>query len=132
MKFIEHGIFEIKIEENILLVDATGPFNEELIINYQNALESCIKSLEHKKWNQIITLHQLSVFTPEAELALTKTLINRKSRGLTHCAVVIGDTNYKALLTEQMSRCYCKAEIDHQYFNTLDTAKKWINTPEQL
>lgn len=82
MKFTEHGIFEIKIEADLLLVDATGPFNEELIKSYQHSLEACIQVLEVTHWNQIITLHQMSVFTPDAEQSLTKTLINRKSRGL--------------------------------------------------
>ena len=31
MKFEEHGIYEMKVEGYLLLVDATGPFNEKLI-----------------------------------------------------------------------------------------------------
>jgi len=44
VNFIEHGIFEVKIEDELLLVDATGPFNKELLIQYENALESCIQN----------------------------------------------------------------------------------------
>ncbi len=128
MKFIEHGIFEVRTEEQLLLVDATGPFNEELIISYQKSLESCIQSLQETEWNQIITLHCMSVFTPKAADALTETLINRKSRGLQRSAVVYGDVDCKVMLVEQIGRCYKKAEVGYQFFNTLEKAQEWIKS----
>ena len=127
MKFEEHGIFEIKVEGNLLLVDATGPFNEELIIHYKKSIESCIQKLEVSQWKQIITLHQMSLFTPEAEEALTQTLINRKNRSLVACGVVIADVDGKTLVKEQMSRCYQRAEVKYQYFNSINEAKNWLN-----
>ena len=46
MKFEEHGIFEITVKDGLLLVDATGPFNEELVISYRKALQAAVKLLE--------------------------------------------------------------------------------------
>jgi hypothetical protein len=127
MKFTEHGLFEVKTEGKLLLVNAIGPFNEELLIKYENALESCIQSLEAAPWNQIITLHQLSLFTPEAEEILTKTLVNRTSRGLGACAVVFQNVEAESLVTAQMSRCYKNAKVTHRFFNSIDDAKKWLS-----
>lgn len=127
MKFKEHGVFEVKVEGQLLLVDATGPFNEELIKRYRDALESCIQLLEVGQWNQIVTLHQISIFTPEAEEALTESLIERRSRGLIACCVVIADVDCKSVVKEQMSRCYRKAGVKHQYVNSIAKAKEWIN-----
>ena len=95
MKFKEHGVFEVKVEGQLLLVDATGPFNDELLKHYRDALESCIQRLEVGQWNQIVTLHQTSIFTPEAEETLTQSLIERRSRGLIACSVVIADVDCK-------------------------------------
>jgi len=128
MKFAEHGLFEVKTEGKLLLVNAIGPFNEELIIKYEDALESCIQSLEVAPWNQIITLHQLSLFTPEAEKTLTKTLINRSSRGLSACAVVFENVEAESLVKAQMSRCYKNAKVTHKFSNSIDDAKKWLNS----
>jgi hypothetical protein len=125
MYFSEHGVFEVKVENQILLVDATGPFNEELIIQYEKALESCIKSLEASEWKQIITLHDFSLFTPEAEKKLTKTLINRRSKGLIACAVVLIKVEAEYLIKAQMSRCYNRADIKHVFTTSLNEAKKW-------
>jgi hypothetical protein len=126
MFFTEHGVFEVKIEDNTLLVDATGPFNEELIIHYEKSLESCIKNLETSKWNQIITLHQFSLFTPEAEQKLTQTLKNRRSRGLVACAVVLNNIEGESLIKTQMSRCYKCADIKYEFTTSVHDAKKWL------
>lgn len=128
MIFMEHGLFEVKIEDKLLLVDATGPFNEELLIQYEKALESCIQTLEVSEWNQIITLHQLSLFTPEAEQVLTNTVINRSSRGLMACAIVLIDAEGESLIKTQMSRCYNRAGVKYYFTTSIHNAKKWLTT----
>ncbi len=128
MIFMEHGVFEVKNEGKLLLVDATGPFNEELIIQYEKALESCIQTLEISQWNQVIVLHQLSLFTPEAEKVLTNTVINRRSRGLMACAVVLMDVEGESLIKTQMSRCYDQARVKHTFTTSISYAKKWLET----
>lgn len=128
MNFTEHGVFEVKVADKTLLVDATGPFNEELIIHYEKSLELCIKYLETSKWNQIITLHQFSLFTPEAELKLTQTLKNRRSRGLVACAVVLKNIEGESLIKAQMSRCYICADVKYKFTTSVHDAKKWLAT----
>jgi len=125
---MEHGVFEVRIEGNLLLVDATGPFNEELIIQYERALEACIHTLEVSQWNQVITLHQLSLFTPEAEQILTNTVINRKSRGLKACAIVLMNVEGESLIKNQMSRCYDHARVKHKFTTSIHDANKWLAT----
>ena len=128
MYFTEHGVFEVKIEDKILLVDATGPFNEELILQYEKSLESCIKYLETSKWNQIITLRQFSLFTPEAEQKLTQTLKKRRSRGLVACAVVLKNIEGESLIKTQISRCYKCAGVKYEFTTSVHDAKKWLET----
>jgi hypothetical protein len=128
MVFIEHGVFKIEIESKLLLVDATGPFNEELTIKYESDLESCMQNLEVSKWNQIITLHKLSLFTPEAEQALTRALINRRARGLIASAVVLINIEGESLIKTQMSHCYDKAGVKYKFMSSINDAKKWLVT----
>jgi hypothetical protein len=128
MKFAKHGLFEVKTEGELLIVDAMGPFNEELIIQYERALELCIKDLEVSKWNQIILLHQLSIFTPEAEKALIQSLINRRVRGLIACTVVLINIEGEFLIKAQMSRCYEQAGVKYKFMTSIDEAKEWLTT----
>tara|TARA_Y100000310_G_scaffold112989_1_gene111531 strand:+ start:7723 stop:8112 length:390 start_codon:yes stop_codon:yes gene_type:complete len=127
MVFAEHGIVEVKIEDNILLVEATGPFNEELVQYYEQSLESCIKILEDSSWNQIIILHKLSMFTTEAEHKLVQTLKNRKERGLKASAVVLDNIEGESLVKTQMSRCYECANVDYKFTSSVHEAKQWLS-----
>lgn len=126
MIFEAHGVFEVKVEGRLLLVDATGPFNEELIGQYKKALESCIQHLESAPWHQIITLHDTSIFTPDAEKALTRTLIDRKARGLLASAVVMQSGDYKTIVQDQMSRSYRAADVHYQFFSSIVEAHVWV------
>lgn len=128
MVFMEHGLFEVQIEGKLLLVDATGPFNEELLIQYEKALETCIHTLEVSEWNQVIILHQLSLFTPEAEQVLTNTVINRRSRGLIACAIVLINVEGESLIKTQMSRCYDRARVKQNFTTSIQEANKWLAT----
>lgn len=127
MHFAEHGIFEVKIENNSLFVDATGPFNEELTTKYGQAIESCIKKLEGSDWSQIIVLHKLSLFTPEAAEVLINTLRNRKTRGLIKSAVVLINCEGKSLIVQQMSNIYQTADVDYSFFDSITEAQSWIS-----
>ena len=124
MRFQEHGVFEIETEANLLLVDATGPLNDEVAKYYIEAIESCIQQLEVSQWNQIITLHHLSLLSPEAEKLLTATLITRKKRGLIAVYLILENVYFKSLVKEQMSRCYTKAGIEHHFLDSASKAKK--------
>ena len=126
MEFKEHGVLNVHVEARLLLIDATGPFNVESVKQYNIALESCIQQLEASQWNQIVTFHKMSIFTPDAEDLLTKTLIKRRSRGLIYCAVILTDVDFKPSVKEQMSRCYRNAGVEHQYFDSVVKAQEWI------
>lgn len=102
MKFIKHGVFEIETEAQLLLVDATGPFNDEVAKQYIEALESCIQQLEVSQWNQIITLHQLSLLSPEVEKLFTSALIKRTTRGLKAVLLIVENVYFKSLVKEPL------------------------------
>ena len=124
MKFTEHGVFEINTEDKLLLIDATGPFNDEVAKHYIEAVDSCTQQLEGSQWNQIITLHQLSLFTPKVEKLLIDALINRRIRGLKAVYLILENVYFKSLVKEQMSRWYTKAGIEHHFFDSASEAKK--------
>ena len=130
MHFQAHGIFEVSVENNWLIVDATGPFNEELLQSYSHSIESCVSKLEASPWQQIIVLHQQSLFTPEAESLLSKTVKNRKTRGLKASAVVLLNVEGGALIQQQLSRVYKGANLPHAFFSNQEAAKSWLSSSD--
>lgn len=126
MHFLEHGVYEVKVDEQSLIVDATGPFNQELALHYQTSIESCIQTLESMPWSQMIVLHSMSLFTPDAEKVLIETLIERKARGLIKSAVVLVEIEGRSLVVQQMSHAYSEAGVDFAFFDSVDAAKAWL------
>lgn len=125
MVFEKHGEYKLEIKDGVLIVDATGPFNDEVVISYQNDLETCIRELEDRCWGQVVTLRELSLFTPDAEQSLINSLGLRKARGLKFSAVVC-DSPY-SLVRMQISRIYDGAGILHKFFESESSALSWIN-----
>lgn len=126
MKFAEHGNYSIEHYADFIVVDATGPFNEQVVVKYKNELQEMMQSLDGKKWQQIIIMNDMSLFTPEAESVLCETLELRKQHGLVSSAVVYGGTLCNVLIYEQLSRCYLGAKIPHKFFDNLKEAKQWV------
>ena len=124
MIFRKHGVYSLEVKDQVLIVDATGPFNDELVMCYQNELETCIAQLETSCWGQIVTLHAQSLFTPEAEQSLINSLKHRKSRGLKASAVV-SDSPY-SLVRIQISRIYNQAGVAHDFFENEEHAFNWL------
>ena len=124
MQFEQHGVYTVKVEDSILIVDATGPFNAELIAAYRRDVDACIQALSHAAWGQIIVLHDLSLFTPEAEQALERSLEFRKQNGLVASAVV-SDSPYK-MVKKQMAEIYHNVALEYAFFEDLDSAKAWL------
>lgn len=127
MKFSEHGVFSIEIENKILLVDASGPFNDELIKKYQLALHKAVESFNGEPWQQIIVIRDEGLFTPEAEKILIETMSWRKSKGMYFSAVVIGEAVAQAITRQQITRCYEQVGIPHEYFDTVESAREHLN-----
>lgn len=87
-----------------------------------------ILSFNEKSWGQIIVLHQLSFFTPEAERMLRETMAKRKQHGLQASAVVINQGEGRSLMMEQLSRCYRALDIKLAFFDSIDEGRTWLKS----
>ncbi|WP_100644673.1 hypothetical protein [Alteromonas facilis] len=125
MEFCKHGTYSIRFDSNKVFVEATGPFNLELVQDYKLKIEECISALEPCPWGQIITLNELSLFTPEAESALIFGLKLRKERGLKACAIV-AKSPFRIVL-QQIDKIYSEAEIKHKTFKNERDAVYWVD-----
>ncbi|MBN2619245.1 MAG: hypothetical protein JXR64_13115 [Spirochaetales bacterium] len=128
MQSKEHGIYKIELTDNILLTDAIGPFNRELIEHYNRDLKSTIESITSPVWGQIIILHSMSMFTPEAELEFRKTMEYRKNKGLRVIGLVTTDCESSMLVQWQFSKVYSDFGIIHNFVNSYEDAKLFVSS----
>ncbi|MCC2618114.1 hypothetical protein LJ739_17800 [Aestuariibacter halophilus] len=126
MAFYEHGEFSLAINDNRLDIDAVGPFNREVIADYDQQLQRFADRMPTSLCKGLLTLHGMSLFTPDAEQALVECLLRWK-RLPWYNAVLIDDVQGKAVLKQQLGRCYDKTGITYAFFDDRNEALHWLS-----
>jgi hypothetical protein len=122
-----HGRYVIEQQNNILLVDAQGPFNEVTAAKYHQDIKQLTEKMSGEPWGSLITFRGNSVFTPEAEQQLKETTEYRQKKGMIAIAVVILNSAYADMQQMQLQRIYHDCQIEFHVFSNSDSATDWLN-----
>jgi len=128
MQFSAHGKYTIEQQDNILIVDAQGPFNDVITEQYKQEMKKVIKQINAPHWATAIIYHGNGVFTPEAEYSLIETTRYRMEKGMIAVAAVIAKDSYSNILHMQLQRIYHACNITFQAFNKQTAAVHWLKT----
>lgn len=128
MQYSAHGSYSIEKENNILLVDAQGPFNDITAKKYHQDIEIYTKKMNDRPWASLITYQGNSVFTPDAEQLLIETTHYRIANGMIAIAAVINNTPYADILQMQLQRIYQSCQIQFHFFSDPVNAKVWLDS----
>ncbi len=120
------GSYAISHQDNIMFIDARGPFDEEFAKQYQKDIERVTKELSCKPWGSLVTFYGNGVFTPDAEAQLVETTKFRISKGLIANAAVFLESNHADLQQIQLRRVYQKYRIPFHVFSNVEHAKNWL------
>lgn len=128
--FAPHGTLELAIEDNMILIDAVGPWNIEYIDYLHKKLQWAVTQVDINNYGVL--------FTPKGEAISVEA-------GLEYHANFIRQGNTKAialnlahcttsLLTENLlTKLYRSAGIKHAFFDNVFDARLWLekelNTP---
>ncbi|MCW8833181.1 MAG: hypothetical protein OQK09_02440 [Colwellia sp.] len=127
MQYSAHGSYSIEQDNNILLVDAQGPFNEVTAKKYHQDIEIYTKKMSNSPWGSLISYKGNGVFTPDAEQSLIETTHYRMENGMIAVAAVINDTAYADILQMQLQRIYQSCQIQFHFFSDSSNAKLWLD-----
>jgi len=127
MHYDEHGSFAIVVKDNILYLDAVGPFNDELGEAYATKMHEVI--LKHKPKAQISCLHNSVLLSPNIEENIKALLHYSLSYGLNYEAIILdSQCHEKKLFQIQMERISHETKYVHNFFDTKEEALSWINS----
>ena len=128
MTFNAHGKFTIDAEQNIIIVDAEGPYNDELVNAYEARFQAVMGEVcsQYKEWSQIICMHNESIMTPEAETELIELNRIKREKGLTHGAIVLIDIEHPIVLKAQLKYVCDECNIIVEFFDNKGDAKAWL------
>jgi hypothetical protein len=127
MQYPAHGRYFIEQQNNILLVDAQGPFNEVTMEEYHQDIKQLIEKMNGEHWGSLVTFRGNSIFTPEAEHQLRETTQYRQKKGMIAIAVVILNSAYADIQQMQLQRIYHDCQIEFHVFSDSNSATDWLN-----
>lgn len=123
-----HGSYTIEQQNNILLIDAHGPFTEETTEQYYQDIKLVTKQMSSSPWASLVSFTGHSVFAPEAEQKLIETTQYRVDNGMVAVAAVIFNSGYADILQMQLQRIYQGCGIQFNFFSNADHAKNWLDS----
>lgn len=123
-----HGSYTIEQHNNILMIDAQGPFNEETTEQYYQDIKLITKKMSGSPWASLVSFTGNSVFAPEAEHKLIETTQYRVDNGMVAVAAVIFNSAYADVLQMQLQRIYQSCGIQFNFFSNADHAKNWLDS----
>ena len=127
MKRSVDGCYLIEQQDNIMLVDSFGPFDEAAAEIYHQDIKYVTENMSGDPWGSLVTFRGNSVITPDAEHQLRETTLYRQQKGMIAIAVVILNSAYADVQQMQMQRIYQDCEIEFHVFSDHDSASAWLN-----
>jgi len=125
-RFIQHGNFHIDITDGVLVVDATGPFNQELIEQFNKDLSQYVDQLCDTEWVELAVLRLESAYTPDALQELSKSIQWRVSKGMRAIAILFVDPSARILSEHQLTHTFKKYPLlEFAYFDSKQAATDW-------
>lgn len=128
MKRSVDGCYIIEQQDNIMLVDALGPFDETAAEIYHQDIKHVTEKMTGEPWGSLITFRGNSMITPDAEKQLRETTQYRQQKGMIAIAVVILNSAYADVQQMQMQRIYQDCQIEFHVFSDSDSASDWLNS----
>jgi len=128
MQYPAHGSYSIEQQNNILLIDAQGPFNDVFLEQYHQDIELITKKMNDGPWASLVSFKGNGVFTPDAEEKLIETTHYRERNGMVAVAAVILNSAYADILQMQLQRIYQGCNIKFNFFSDTKNAQKWLNS----
>lgn len=123
-----HGSYNIEQQNNILLIDAEGPFNDILVEKFHQDIKLISSKMNNAPWASLISFKGNGVFTHDTEQRLIETTQYRIDNGMIAVAGVILDTAYADILQMQLQRIYQSLGVQFHFFSDKNNAKKWLDS----
>lgn len=125
-EFIAHGTCSYTVEDNIVNIEATGPWNLEFFKQMHRELsEIILHEVDFHNFAILLILKGDSFATQDG----LDYHLNLVKQGPTKALALNSSLSNAAQITESVfQKIYDKAGLENQSFNTTEAAKSWLKT----
>jgi hypothetical protein len=127
MKLSKHGEYNIEADNNILVVDAHGPFTDQLSQQYVKDMYAACKQFSGQPWGLLVTFYGNSIFSPESVQSLIEVTKYRMKHGMIANACIILQSETADLQQVQLQHIYQVCNCTFNVFCDVDSARSWLS-----
>jgi len=129
-QFRPHGRVDFKIDGNLILCEAFGPFDTELLKAIKGIETGLIRQvMEQGKWGQIVIMRE-NIFVSNEAVAwfgdYLKWLASRDMNSSSSAMVIEDDVEGVGEMVPLLVEAYKQAGLTMNVFKTLNEAKVWV------
>lgn len=118
----QHGDFAVTMVNDIVLVNAKGPWNAECVENFGLTYAATVYNSGMPRWADIVVLDGESLLVPDAERALCERIGRAIAAGLVQVYIVTEKSRAAATSIRQIKKLYAPYKINVDYVTELDGA----------
>ncbi len=125
-EFIPHGKCSYTVDDNIITIDATGPWNLEFFQQMHRELsEIILRDVDFHNFAILLVLRGDSFATQDG----LNYHLNLVKRGPTKALAMNSGLSNAAQITQSIfKKTYDQAHLINQYFDSTEAAKAWLRT----
>ena len=127
-----HGEYVVSRCGAIMAVQAQGPWNRECVVKFAEDYRSEREGLAGNRWGDIVFVTGESLFVPDAADVLKSLVKSVMKLGLSHIAVVLGNSTVRSSTKTQLEKIYNSLGIAHVFVETNDQALQWLESEGYL
>lgn len=125
-RFTVHGSVELRIQDRMLLVEGSGPWNLEAVKQASNSFSTLINELSGEPWGVLVVLHGDPIYVPDAADYLVESIKSERNTGRIATAIIVENSNSPEFAKRHLSDIYQKAGCEHRFFSHKAEATWWL------
>ncbi|MFO1253412.1 MAG: hypothetical protein U1E77_20280 [Inhella sp.] len=129
-RFRAHGRVDFRIDGRLLLTEAVGPFNTELVQAVQALVREVFGEMAAgPPWGQLVHFHESALASPDTLEQLTLLLCALRTEGLAPFVtayVLPVDVEGATLMVRPFQQCFEQAGLRFAHFAHAGEAQTWL------
>jgi hypothetical protein len=121
--FKSHGKCDINIKDNIIVIDAQGPWNLEFVQQLHKNLIAAVKQIDNSQYFVLLVPYGEALVVSEG---IDYHINFIKKSNVSAVALNLNHTSTKSITKSLFEKIYQTAGIKHKFFTCNNLAEQWL------
>ena len=124
--FTVHGSIDVHIQDGILFIEGSGPWNLEAVKEATSRFQPLVETLYGSPWGALVISRGDPIYVPDAANYLIKIIKNERLKGSVASAILVGESNSPEFAKRHLSEIHTNAGDTYRFFSNKEEAAWWL------